>query len=619
MNGLQKRPPTIVIVLDAPLENLRSCVESIETNVQEPHRLSFVTTEKLSSETEAFIRSCNDAQILYGDATNDLSALNNLGIHSSDSEFVALLTSDALPADGWFQSLSSIMQSDPRIGAVGSVCVDPRNQNVLHAGIELREDNHPVYTDREHFLPHLQDPVSHPLAVQTNGMMLRKSVLDEVGYFAEGYHGEYADVDLCLRMWAAGYKVALSPASILFHQEKNRRYKLLNRRANLDKLSQSIQSSPSIKAVIETRRNQSLHLDSGVTSLVSVLYPAYNDERFLEDNIDSIINQTYRHWELLIVNDASTDSTADILQTYADAYPDKIKVIHKDDHDRFEAWEMLYRESKGKYLAIIGADDVFLPDKLAQQVKILEGDLSCPYVHSDVYHFDDDGHLITLCHVEDPPPDRQMVRLLEYNILCTPAVLLRRDAVEDSGGWLNRQFLYAQDYDLLLRLQKGRATKCIHEPLLKYRVHQWQLTQVAGPKKMANHVGLVLSDKLKKWQPEDFFPGWDLDTEEGMTSFYKEVQVMFFLGNFRDAELQVALLEFLEPLFNKEHSKSSRTEFLSRVSYDFLRNRQYKLAAFYMRKVLTRDPFFGLAFFRMLLNRIRRRRSEFKGQKAPAT
>jgi hypothetical protein len=230
--------------------------------------------------------------------------------------------------------------------------------------------------------------------------------------------------------------------------------------------------------------------------------------------------------------------------------------------------------------------------------------------------------LIALCHVEDPPEERQIVRILEYNILCTPAVLLRRTAVEDSGGWLNRQFLYAQDYDLLLRLLKGRALRCIHEPLLKYRMHQWQLTQVAGPKKMANHVGLVLLDKLKRWQPEDFFPGWDLHTEEGMTSFYKEAHMMFFLGNFRDAKIQLPLLEFLEPLINKEISSQSvrslRTEFFSRVSYDFLRNRQYKLSASYLRKALTGDPLFGLAFFRVLLQRVRRGVSEFNRQKALA-
>ena len=615
---------TIGIVVAGPLEKLRACVASIETNVHKPHRLSFVANQKLSSETEAFIQSLKGAQILYGDAINDLSTLNSPVLHSSDSEFVVLLTSDALPGDRWFESLSSVMQSDPRIGAVGSICVDPGNKSILHAGIELADDAHPLYTAREQFLEHLQIGLlpPHPLAVQANGMMLRKSVLEESGYFAEGYQSEYADVDLCLRIWAAGYKVALSPSSILFHQETNRIEKILHRRANLNALSHAIDSSPGIKAVIETRRAQSPPVADGATSLVSVLYPAYNDERFLEDNIESIINQTYRHWELLVVNDASTDSTPDILQRYADAYPDKIKVIHKDTHDRFEAWAMLYRASRGKYLAIIGADDVFLPNKLAQQVELLEANPSCPLVHSDVYHFDEDGHLIALSRVEDPSAERQIVRLLEYNILHTPAVLLRKTAVEDSGGWLNREFLYAQDYDLWLRLLKGRALRCIHEPLLKYRMHQWQLTQVAGPEKMSNHLRLVLVDKLKRWQPEDLFPGWDLDTEKGMTAFYKEAHMMFFLGNFRDPKLQLPLLNFLEPLIDKEISSQSvrslRTEFLSRVSYDFLRNRQYKLSASYLRKAATGDPLFGLALFRVLLQRVRRRLSEFKEEKTLA-
>lgn len=613
---------TVVLLVNAPLDKLRACVESIERSIPEAYQIAFVSKENLSSETETFIRSLDGAQILIDSTAKSLSALYNLGIYSSDSEFVVFLDSYALPGDGWFESLSSAMQSDSRIGAVGSICVDPVSQSILHAGIELAADDHPLYCCREQFFEYQQPqalPID-PIAVQTIGMMLRRAALKDGGYFAETYRQEYHDVDLCLRIWAAGYKVALSPMSLLFHQETNSEEKLLDRRANLETLAQTIHSSPAVKAVVESRRGRSLAV---ATPLVSVLYPAFNDEVFLAQNIDSIINQTYRNWELIIVNDASTDSTAEILERYQKAYPDQIRVIEKEYQNRFDAWDMVYAAARGKYLGAIGADDVFLPEKLAQQVQLLEAQPSMPFVHSDIYRFDEQGTLINWHRTHEPSVERQLVLLLELNYVNTPAVLMRKDAVEDSGGWMNRKFLYAQDYDLWLRLVKGRVQGCIHEPLVKYRIHRWQLTQVAGAEKMLDCIDLVIQDKLQNWKAEELFSSWDLHTEEGMKAFYREAEEMFFLDHFAHASLQQLLLDFLKPLINRKAPywsvRRCRTEFLYRVSYHFLRQHQYSLAAIYGLKTAPGDPLFVAAFVRLVLRRARRHLFNLLKQQAQAT
>lgn len=240
--------------------------------------------------------------------------------------------------------------------------------------------------------------------------------------------------------------------------------------------------------------------DKGAGPLVSLLYPAYNDSAFLEQNIESVINQTYRNWEMVIVNDASTDDTAKILDKYRAAYPERIKTLHKNNHDRFEAWDMCYAHAKGEYLSILGADDVLLPWCLEEQVRALETN-AWAFVYSDVYRFDSEGKLIDLARIDPPGPGRQMVHLVKGNYIFTPSVLLRRTAVEAAGGWMNRKFMYSQDYDLWLRLLLGRENGHIGKPLIKYRKHKAQLTEVIGSEKMLATGAALIRDKFARWRP----------------------------------------------------------------------------------------------------------------------
>jgi glycosyltransferase involved in cell wall biosynthesis len=612
-------PVTVVLLVNTNLERLRACVGSIERSINEPHQICFVSKEPFTPETQAYLTSLPGGFAPASAGETRLSALYNLGIQSTSSDFVLLLDSNTLAGEGWYSSLCAAASSDTRVAAVGSLCVDPESQTILHAGIELAEDNHPLYYYREEFFERLETetlPV-HPLAVQTNGMLLRRTALERVGYFNETYRANYQDIDLCLRLREAAYVVSLVTTSPLFQREVNDDEKLLHRRADLETLRHTVRSSASIKqAVVKRRRGRSLASPETTVPLVSVLYPAFNDQQFLAQNIDSIINQTYRNWELIIVNDASSDSTSEILAAYQKAYSENIRVIEKQNHDRYEAWDMLYEAARGKYLAIIGADDVFLPEKLALQVELLEADPSLPFVHSDIYRIDENGHLIAYQEVQNPPLEQQLLRLLERNYLWTPAVLFSKEAVEDAGGWMRSEFGYAQDYDLWLRLLKGKAQTCISRPLVKYRVHSWGLTQVAGPKQMNNWVDIVVQEKLRTWMPDELYYSWNLHTSEGIMAFFKEAKETGFPGQFGHDGMQTLFLDFFKPILDREFAdrciRQARTEFFFRVSDYFLHNRGYRVAAVYALRAIARDGTFVVPFFRLLMRRFRRSRGRDK-------
>jgi glycosyltransferase involved in cell wall biosynthesis len=116
------------------------------------------------------------------------------------------------------------------------------------------------------------------------------------------------------------------------------------------------------------------------TPLVSVIVPFFNSDRFLSDAVESVLSQTYRNWELFLVDDGSNDESTRIARDYCSYYSGRIRYLHHSDHaNRGQAMSrnVAIDEAKGTYVAFLDADDVWMPQKLEQQVAILEQ-------HSDV-------------------------------------------------------------------------------------------------------------------------------------------------------------------------------------------------------------------------------------------
>lgn len=109
--------------------------------------------------------------------------------------------------------------------------------------------------------------------------------------------------------------------------------------------------------------------------LVSIITPFYNAERFLPEAIESVLGQTYSNWELLLVDDGSTDSGAAIAQRHADRVPSKIRCLEHPGHENrglSASRNLGIATAGGEFLALLDADDIWLPQKLEQQVAILE-------------------------------------------------------------------------------------------------------------------------------------------------------------------------------------------------------------------------------------------------------
>src|SRR5579862_5259447 len=127
---------------------------------------------------------------------------------------------------------------------------------------------------------------------------------------------------------------------------------------------------------------------------VSVIIPAYNAARYLPSSIESVMAQTYQDWEIVVVDDGSTDNTKTVLSSYQEQLQDKIHCIHQSNRGLPAARNTAIRASRGEIMALLDADDVWLPARLSRSVRELDRDPEIGLVHSRVARIDDQGSVI---------------------------------------------------------------------------------------------------------------------------------------------------------------------------------------------------------------------------------
>lgn len=233
--------------------------------------------------------------------------------------------------------------------------------------------------------------------------------------------------------------------------------------------------------------------------LCSVLMPVYNAERYVGEAVRSIVEQTCRDWEFVIIDDGSTDRSSEILRECAADEP-RIRLIRHPNTGYLRALNEGLGFVQGEYLARMDADDVALPERLERQIAFLAAHPEYVAVGSSLLRIDADGDV--LC--EEPMPEGHEeieARLLAgLGALGHPAVTMRRAAVIELGGY--REAYYgAEDHDLWLRLaERGRLAN-LPEALLKSRVHAENFTFVHAERARAAVRAAVADACRRRGQP----------------------------------------------------------------------------------------------------------------------
>jgi glycosyltransferase involved in cell wall biosynthesis len=205
-----------------------------------------------------------------------------------------------------------------------------------------------------------------------------------------------------------------------------------------------------------------------MTPLVSIVLPTHNGARYIGLSIQSCLDQTYSHWELLIVDDASTDETPSLIAEFA-ARDSRVQVFrHADNHKLPAALNTGFAHAQGEYLTWTSDDNYYHPQALAEMVAFLETHPTVGVVYTDYSVIDEDG-LITN-HVTAPE-----ARHLVHKAAVGACFLYRREVYETIGEYDETVFL-AEDYDFWLRASIKFQLSPLHKELYFYRRHSASLT-----------------------------------------------------------------------------------------------------------------------------------------------
>ena len=209
---------------------------------------------------------------------------------------------------------------------------------------------------------------------------------------------------------------------------------------------------------------------------VTVLMPVYNGERFLREAVDSVLVQTYADFEFIVVDDGSTDGTAQILDAYDDSRI--VRLCHRANRGIVAALDWGLAVSRGELIARQDADDVALPSRLEEQVRLLDRHPELVIVGSASHLIDEGGtHLGTQCY----PASDTAIRwqMLFHNSFVHTSVMVRAKVLRTNALRYDVQALHAEDYDLWSRLLCHGQGMNVGQALVKHRVHKDQIGQVA--------------------------------------------------------------------------------------------------------------------------------------------
>ena len=215
---------------------------------------------------------------------------------------------------------------------------------------------------------------------------------------------------------------------------------------------------PSLEAPVETP--SSLPLSVLDNPLISIIMPAYKAEAFIGRAIQSIINQDYQRWELVIVVDGSPDNTAEVAKSFSD---ERIKVIEQENQGVSTARNNAIAASTGEYIAFLDADDVWYPSKLDVDLQVLRQHKDpLGFVYGRYSAFDEQGDFVNFSPPYEFEGDMFMQLILCENIILPSIAFMHRSIVEGVGGMPLETDYYHEDWLFFMKIAdkyKGYPTK----------------------------------------------------------------------------------------------------------------------------------------------------------------
>lgn len=203
---------------------------------------------------------------------------------------------------------------------------------------------------------------------------------------------------------------------------------------------------------------------------ISVNIPCYNSAAFIRETLESVLSQTYGDFEIIVMDDGSSDDTAKIVKSFTDS---RVKYFYKDNEGLSETRNKGIAISSGEYIAFLDHDDLWLPDKLEKQIALFKKKDGLGVVFSDFFLLKN-GCRESATYFSKCQPKRGYIfdDLLfdEAGFICISTVMIRK-AIFEEVGYFKKEFESGEECEFFLRAAKDNEFDYIDEPLASYRLH----------------------------------------------------------------------------------------------------------------------------------------------------
>jgi len=207
-----------------------------------------------------------------------------------------------------------------------------------------------------------------------------------------------------------------------------------------------------------------------MTPKISVITTVYNCANYIKQSIESILNQTFKDFEYIIVNDGSTDATSVLIKEFASKDNRIILIDNKTNLGRVNSLNTALEKTRGQYVALQDADDISLPDRLEKQFSFLSTNPDYVLVGSNIIVMDEFENYIS----EPERPEDDLEAKFSLIFRCTfanPSIMYRKKVIEENKIKYEENFIHAEDYRIITMISHYGKVYNLKHPLVKYRKH----------------------------------------------------------------------------------------------------------------------------------------------------
>lgn len=231
---------------------------------------------------------------------------------------------------------------------------------------------------------------------------------------------------------------------------------------------------------------------------ITVFMAAYNASAYIEDSIASILNQTFGDFELLIVNDGSTDHSVEIIESFTDK---RIRLIHNGENRGLVfTRNQLLKEARGTYIAILDSDDISFPDRLQFQYDFMTGHPQIALCGGHALLIDEHGVGLDDKFIVPFHEQLNMV-LLFQNPFINSATIFKSAVLKELNGY--REYAPAEDFELFFRISEKYQIANIDKVLIKYRIHHSNTSSVQAEKLHESELKIITDMQRSLGMPYD--------------------------------------------------------------------------------------------------------------------